>query len=464
MREERDTMGIVKVPSDKLWGAQTQRSLENFRIGRERMPLQMIYALVLIKKAAAIVNAELGSVSEDIKNLIVKASDEILSGRLDDQFPLLVWQTGSGTQTNMNVNEVISNVANLQMGNPPGTMQPVHPNDHVNRSQSSNDVIPAAISVSVVTEIEQNLIPKLRYFHEELLKKSEKYKDVVKCGRTHLMDATPLTLGQEFSAFEIQILNAIHEIEDAIPHMAELALGGTAVGTGLNTHPEFAQKVAEKISELSNISFTTARNKFEALSSIQSQVRLSGALKTLAVAYMKIANDIRLLGSGPRCGLGEIQLPANEPGSSIMPGKVNPTQCEMMTQVAVQVIGNDVTIALAGTHGHLQLNVFRPVVAYNLIQSIRLLADAAVSFTEKCLIGLTPNLEKIKEHLDNSLMLVTALNTHIGYEKAAQIAKTAHERGITLKEAALALGLITEDQYDDIVDPHKMRGPRSHER
>jgi fumarate hydratase class II len=460
MREERDTMGIVKVPSDKLWGAQTQRSIENFRIGRERMPLQIIYALALIKKAAAIVNADLGSISKEIKDLIVKAADEVLSGKLDEHFPLLVWQTGSGTQTNMNVNEVISNVANLQMGNSAGSMQPVHPNDHVNRSQSSNDVVPTAISVAVVTEIKKNLIPKLRYFHEELLKKSEKYKNIVKCGRTHLMDATPLTLGQEFSAFESQILNAIHEIEDAIPHMSELALGGTAVGTGLNTHIEFSQKVAEKISELSNIPFTTAKNKFEAISTIQSQVRLSGALKTLAVAFMKIANDIRLLGSGPRCGIGELNLPSNEPGSSIMPGKVNPTQCEMMTQVALQVLGNDVTIAAAGTHGHLQLNVFRPLVAYNLIQSIRLMADAALNFTEKCLLHLTPNLERIKEHLENSLMLVTALNTHIGYEKAAHIAHVAHERGITLKESALALGFVTEEQYNEIVDPHKMLGPK----
>lgn len=456
MREERDTMGVVKVPSDRLWGAQTQRSLENFRVGREKIPIELVHALALIKKSAAIVNCELGSISNEIKDLVVIGADEVLSGRIDDHFPLSVWQTGSGTQTNMNLNEVIANFANLHVGKPL-----VHPNDHVNRSQSSNDVIPTAINVAVVMEVRNKLLPKLRYFYDALLKRVEDFKSIVKCGRTHLMDATPLTLGQEFSAYAAQILNAIQDIEDALPHMSELALGGTAVGTGLNTQEEFPERVAQKISELSHIDFKTAPNKFEAISSVQSQVALSGALRSLATAYMKIGNDIRLLGSGPRCGFGELNLPSNEPGSSIMPGKVNPTQCEMITQVAAHVMGNDAAIAIAGTQGHLQLNVFRPLIAYNLLQSIRLLSDAAVNFTDKCLVGIEPNLPKIQEHLNNTLMLVTALNPHIGYDNASKIAKTAHHKGITLKEAALSLGLVSEKDFDRFVDPSKMIGPET---
>lgn len=453
MREERDTMGIVQVPKDRLWGAQTQRSLENFCVGQEKIPIELIYALALVKKASAIVNCELGFISKEIRDLIVVGADEVFSGRINDHFPLSVWQTGSGTQTNMNLNEVISNFANLHAG-----AKLVHPNDHVNRCQSSNDVIPTAINVAVVSKVYHTLLPKLRHFHEALLKKAQDFKSIAKCGRTHLMDATPLTLGQEFSAYAMQIRNAINDIEDALPHMSELALGGTAVGTGLNAHKDFASMVALKISELSHIEFKTAPNKFEALSSVQSQVALSGSLRSLAVAYMKIANDIRLLGSGPRCGIGELILPSNEPGSSIMPGKVNPTQCEMMTQVAVHVMGNDSAIAIAGTQGHLQLNVYRPLIAYNLLQSVRLLGDAAENFKDKCLIGIEPNLPKIKEHLNNTLMLVTALNPHIGYDNASKIAKTAYEKGITLKEAAVSLGLVSETDFDRFVDPSKMLG------
>lgn len=459
MRKEYDTLGEVLVPSDKLWGAQTQRSLENFRVGLEKMPIEVIQSLALVKKAAAIVNKELGLLSEEKTVLIVQAADVVCQGQLDDHFPLVVWQTGSGTQTNMNVNEVISNYANILAGGEAGTKKPIHPNDDVNKSQSSNDVIPTAIHVAVVKQVRKLLLPSLQFFLEELEKKSEQFKTIPKCGRTHLMDATPLTLGQEFSAFACQIKNSMRDIESALDHVSELALGGTAVGTGLNSHPEFGVRVAKMISDLTMMPFVTAPNKFEALSSMDGLVTLSGALRTLAGVYMKIANDIRWLGSGPRCGIGELKLPANEPGSSIMPGKVNPTQSEMMTQVAVHVMGADVTIGIAGSQGQLQLNVFRPVVAYNLLRSIHLLADAATNFTTRCLIGIEPNREKIAEHLENSLMLVTALNPHIGYENAAKIAKHAHEHNLTLKQAALQLGLVTEAQFDTWVDPRKMLGP-----
>jgi fumarate hydratase class II len=457
-REERDTMGVVQVPKDKLWGAQTQRSRENFCVGIETMPKELIHSLALVKKASAIVNAELGLLSESKKELILSACEEILHSRLDDHFPLVVWQTGSGTQTNMNVNEVIANFANLKAGGKPGSHHPIHPNDDVNKSQSSNDVIPTAITVAVCLQVNERLIPALRYFAKVLYQKVDEFKEIAKCGRTHLMDATPLTLGQEFSAFLTQIENGIKDLERALIHGSEIALGGTAVGTGLNTHPEYACKVADQIATLTKFPFKSAPNKFEALGSMDGLVALSGALRTIAVSYMKIANDIRLLGSGPRCGLGELRLPENEPGSSIMPGKVNPTQCEMMTQVAVQVMGNDVTVGLAGSQGHLQLNVFRPVVAYNLLQSIRLLSDAANNFVDKCLIDIKPNIEQIRWYLENSLMLVTALNPHIGYENAAKIAKYAFEKNLTLKEAALVLDLVTEDNFDKWVDPHKMLG------
>lgn len=459
MRKEHDTLGTVLVPEDKLWGAQTQRSLENFKVGGDRMPLSLIHALALVKKASAIVNQDLGLLSKEKSDLIQKAADVVMSGELDEHFPLVVWQTGSGTQTNMNVNEVISNYANIQAGGEAGTKKPIHPNDDVNKSQSSNDVVPTAINVAVVMQVQKNLLPSLRHFYDALTEKVSQFHSIIKCGRTHLMDATPLTLGQEFSAFAYQIRNAIHDVEDALEHVCELALGGTAVGTGLNSHPEYAERVAKVLSDLTMIPFVSAPNKFEALSCMDGLVNLSGTFRTIATAYMKIANDIRLLGSGPRCGIGELRLPENEPGSSIMPGKVNPTQSEMMTQVAAHVMGADVTIGIAGSQGHLQLNTFRPVVAYNMLKSIRLLSDAARNFTEKCLIGIEANTPKIQEHLDNSLMLVTALAHHIGYEKAAKIAKHAHEKNLTLKAAAQTLGFVTEEEFDLWVDPKKMLGP-----
>lgn len=456
MREEEDSLGTVQVPADKLWGAQTQRSLENFQVGNEKMPIEVIHALALIKKAAAQVNCDLGLLSMEKRDLIIQGADEVISSRLDDHFPLVVWQTGSGTQTNMNVNEVISNFANASVGSALGSKTPIHPNDDVNKSQSSNDTIPSAICVAVVTEVRKKLLTALRKFHDALSKKVDAFQSIIKCGRTHLMDATPLTLGQEFSAFSAQIKSSIADIEDTLHHASELALGGTAVGTGLNTPPEYAEQIAHKLSQLTGIPFTSAPNKFEALSCMNGLVSLSGSLRTLAVAYMKIANDIRLLASGPRCGIGELNLPSNEPGSSIMPGKVNPTQCEMMTQVAAHVMGADVAIGIGGSQGHFQLNVFRPLIAYNLLQSIRLLSDAAHNFTDKCLQGITPNKKNIQSHLENSLMLVTALNTHIGYDKAAKIAKLAHEQHLTLKEAALKLGFLTEKEFDAWVDPSKM--------
>ena len=458
-RKEYDTMGSMDVPIDCLWGAQTQRSIENFRVGNERMPIEVIHALALIKKSCALVNFQMNLITQELRDLIVFACEEILTGKLDDQFPLVVWQTGSGTQTNMNLNEVISHVANLKFGSKIGDKHPVHPNDHVNLSQSSNDVIPTAIIVAVMMKIHQQLLPSLQVFYEALDEKAKEFDSIVKCGRTHLMDAVPMTLGQEFSGFAMQIKNAMQNLLYAAESAAEIPLGGTAVGTGLNTKAGFSEKIAKKISELSQVNLRTSPNKFEAIGSMDRLVHVSGALRTVAVAFMKIANDLRLLGSGPRCGLGELKLPSNEPGSSIMPGKVNPTQCEMLTQVCAQVLGNDVTCAIAGGGGHLQLNAYRPVLAYNILQSIHLLSEGGLNFTKRCVTGLEPDRVTIKKHLENTLMLVTALNSHIGYEKSAKIAKLAHEKGITLKEAAIELGFLSKEEFEAFVRPEKMAKP-----
>ncbi|MBS0585064.1 MAG: class II fumarate hydratase [Verrucomicrobia bacterium] len=457
-RLEEDSMGKIEVPVNALWGAQTERSLLNFRVGTEKMPIEVIHALALVKKAAAMVNRDLGEISKEKCDLIVASALKVQEGLFDDHFPLVVWQTGSGTQTHMNINEVIANLANESVGEERGSKKPIHPNDDVNRGQSSNDIVPTAISVAVAIAVKKRLLPALETFKKALQQKQTAFQEIVKCGRTHLMDATPLTLGQEFSAFVEQIENHIAKIHFALNHTCELAIGGTAVGTGLNAHPEFAKRVAKVLSEETKIPFVTAPNKFEALSTVDSLASLSSVLKGVAISYMKVANDIRLLGSGPRCGLNELSLPENEPGSSIMPGKVNPTQCEMMTQVAAQVIGNDAAVTVAATHGHLQLNVFRPVVAYNLLQSIRLLGDAATNFVEKCLIDLIAREENIAKHLQESLMLVTALNPHIGYDKAAKIAKKAYLEGITLKEAGVSLGFLTGEQFAKWVLPRGMCG------
>lgn len=455
-RIETDSIGEVKVPVDKYFGAQTMRSKENFLIGNERMPIEVIYALAIIKKAAAIVNCELGLLPKDKKEVICQVCDEIIEGKLDNHFPLVVWQTGSGTQTNMNINEVISNRAIEKLGGKLGSKTPIHPNDDVNKSQSSNDVFPTAMHISATLFITKSLIPALKTLRSTLNKKAESFKDIVKIGRTHLMDATPLTLGQEFSGYVSQIDHGIKAIENALPHLSEIALGGTAVGTGINTHPKYAKRVAEVISELTGYHFVSAPNKFEALAASDAIVEMSGALRRLACSFMKIANDIRWLASGPRCGIGEITLPVNEPGSSIMPGKVNPTQCEAMSMVCVQVLGNDTAIGIAGSLGNFELNVYKPVMIYNLLQSIRLLAHMTVNFNERCAVGIEPNCSRIAEHLNRSLMLATALNQEIGYDKASQIVKKAYEEGTTLKESALALGLISEKRFDEIVDPKKM--------
>ncbi len=458
-RLERDTMGEMPVPADKYYGCQTARSLQNFRIGGERMPIEVIHALALVKKAAALVNHEMGLLPEKLCRAICRAADEVMEGKWDDHFPLVVWQTGSGTQTNMNVNEVIANRAIEILGGELGSKNPVHPNDHVNMSQSSNDTFPTAMHIAAVRLIHDRLLPALEQLHHALREKSEAFADIVKIGRTHLMDATPLTLGQEFSGYAHQVHRGIERVKSTLPFLYELALGGTAVGTGLNTKRGFAERVAAKIAELTNLPFITAPNKFEALAAHDALVMLSGALKTVAASFMKIANDIRWLGSGPRCGIGELLLPENEPGSSIMPGKVNPTQSEAMTMVAAQVMGNDVTVTIAGASGNFELNVFKPVIIYNVLQSIRLLADSAESFREHCVDGIAPNRKRIQEHLNNSLMLVTALNRHIGYDNAAKIAKAAHANGTTLKEEAVRLGLLTDEEFDRIVDPSKMVGP-----
>ncbi|HOZ50032.1 MAG TPA: class II fumarate hydratase [Candidatus Hydrogenedentes bacterium] len=458
-RIEKDTLGEMLVPQDKYYGGQTARSLDNFPIGSERMPFEVIRALGVIKKAAAITNADMGLLADDLCRAICQAADEVIEGRLDDHFPLVVWQTGSGTQTNMNVNEVIANRANELLGAELGSKHPVHPNDHVNMSQSSNDVFPTAMHIAAADAIHCRLKPVLAALGQALNAKAQAFSDIVKIGRTHLMDATPLTLGQEFSGYAAHVRNALPRLTHCLVELAGLALGGTAVGTGLNTKAGFADRVAARIAEITQQPFESAPNKFEALAGHDTLVMTSGVLKTTAAALMKIANDIRWLASGPRCGLGEITIPANEPGSSIMPGKVNPTQCEALVMVCMQVIGNDTTIGLAGASGNFELNVCKPVLIYNLLQSINLLADAAESFTERCVAGIEPNRERIAQHLANSLMLVTALNRKIGYDNAAAIAKAAYANGTTLVEEAVRLGLVTPEEFKAWVDPAKMIGP-----
>lgn len=456
-RKERDTMGTIEVPADKYWGAQTQRSFENFKIGNEKMPDEVIKAFAILKKASALANMELGVLPEEKCTLIAKVCDEILEGKLDDQFPLVVWQTGSGTQSNMNLNEVIANRAHVLNGGVLGEGKTViHPNDDVNKSQSSNDTFPAAMHIAAYKVMVEKTIPAVHILKERFAEKSTRFMDIVKTGRTHLMDATPLTLGQEFSAYLAQLNHGIKAMKNTLYHLSELALGGTAVGTGLNAPKGFDVKVAEKIAALTGHPFITACNKFEALSAHDAIVEASGALKRVAVSLMKIANDIRLLASGPRCGIGEIALPANEPGSSIMPGKVNPTQPEAITMVCAQVVGNDAAITIGGMNGHFQLNVFKPVMIYNFLQAANNLADACISFEKHCVAGIEPNLEAIKKNLNNSLMLVTSLNPHIGYDNAAKIAKKAHEEGLTLKESAIGLGLVSPEDFDKWVDPSKM--------
>jgi fumarate hydratase, class II len=459
-RIEKDTMGEVQVPADKYWGAQTERSRNNFKIGPEAsMPKEIIYAFAYLKKAAAMANHELGALAEDKKNLIAKVCDEILTGMHDAEFPLVIWQTGSGTQSNMNVNEVIAYRAHvLSGGKLTDEKKVLHPNDDVNKSQSSNDTFPTAMHIAAYKQVKEITLPGMKKLRDTLAKKVEEYKTIVKTGRTHFMDATPLTLGQEFSGYVQQIDNSIRTINNALEAVRELALGGTAVGTGLNTPKGYDVLVAKKIADLTGYPFITAPNKFEALAAHDAMVEISGALKRAAVSLMKIANDIRMLSSGPRCGIGEIIIPDNEPGSSIMPGKVNPTQPEALTMVCAQVIGNDVAVSIGGATGHFELNVFKPVMAANVLQSARLLGDACVSFNDKCAEGIEPNHSIIKQHLENSLMLVTALNTHIGYENAAMIAKKAHKENKTLREAAMELGLLTSAQFDEWVRPEKMVG------
>lgn len=458
-RFESDSMGSIKVPGEKYYGAQTARSLMNFKIGTEKMPVEIIHAFGILKKAAALTNNELGLLDDDLTQLICQAADEVISGELDDHFPLVVWQTGSGTQSNMNVNEVISNRAIELAGGEMGSKSPVHPNDHVNKSQSSNDTYPTAMHIAAVTQIESYLLPRVKLLRDTLNAKAEEYADIVKIGRTHLQDATPLTLGQEMSGWVAQLDNAMAAIILTLAQLRELALGGTAVGTGLNTHPKYADMVAVKIAQLSGHDLITGPNKFAVLAAHDAFVGTSGALKQLAAACMKIANDVRWLASGPRCGIGELALPENEPGSSIMPGKVNPTQSEALTMVCAQVFGNDVTIGFAGSQGNFELNVFKPVMAFNLLQSIRLLADGCQSFNDNCALGIKPIEENITAHLNNSLMLVTALNTSIGYDNAAKLAKYAHKNGTTLREAAITLDLLSGEAFDAAVQPQDMVGP-----
>ncbi len=460
-RIETDTMGEVKVPSNKYYGAQTARSLMNFKIGGETFPREIIRALGILKKAAVLTNNELGMITDEKTKLIAQAADEVIIGKLDNHFPLVVWQTGSGTQTNMNSNEVIANRAIEISGGELGSKKPIHPNDDVNKAQSSNDTFPTAMHIAAVEEINRRLIPMITKLRDALAIKTEEFKDVIKIGRTHLMDAVPLTLGQEFSGYVQQLDNGLERIKSCLPRLSELALGGTAVGTGLNTHPKFAELAAEKISEITKLKFVTAPNKFEALAAHDAIVEASGVMKTLASSLMKIANDVRWLGSGPRCGIGELNLPANEPGSSIMPGKVNPTQSEALTMVCCQVMGNDTAINFGGASGNFELNVFKPVMIYNLLQSIRLLADASESFTDNCVVGIEANKVNINKHLTNSLMLVTALNPHVGYDNAAKIAKKAHAENTTLEEAAVALGLLTSEQFKEFVRPENMVGPKA---
>ncbi|WP_027897765.1 class II fumarate hydratase [Zestomonas thermotolerans] len=461
-RIETDSIGPIEVAEEVYWGAQTQRSLINFAIGEERMPIAVIHALALIKKAAARVNSRNGDLPADIARLIEQAADEVIAGQHDDQFPLRVWQTGSGTQTNMNVNEVIAGRANELAGKGRGGKSPVHPNDHVNRSQSSNDSFPTAMHIATVRAVQHDLLPAIAELSGGLAEQAARHTQLVKTGRTHLMDATPITFGQELSAFVAQLDHAERAIRAALPAMYELAQGGTAVGTGLNAPKGFAEAMAAELAALSGLPLSSAPNKFAALAGHEPLVALSGALKTLAVALMKLANDLRLLGSGPRAGFAEVKLPANEPGSSIMPGKVNPTQCEALSMIACQVLGNDACIGFAASQGHLQLNVFKPVIVHNLLQSIRLLADGCRNFQQHCVAGLEPDARKMAEHLERGLMLVTALNPHIGYDKAAEIAKKAYAEGTTLREAALALGYLDEAQFDAWVRPENMLGSGQH--
>jgi fumarate hydratase, class II len=458
-RIETDSMGEIAVPGDRYWGAQTQRSLENFRIGTEKMPLPLVRALGVQKKAAALANMELGALDTELGSAIAEAAQEVIDGALNDHFPLVVWQTGSGTQTNMNANEVIANRAIEMLGGRVGSKVPVHPNDHVNMGQSSNDTFPTVMHIAAVEELHHELIPALEHLQSALHDKAVAFNDIVKTGRTHLQDATPVTLGQEFSAYATQIRYGIARVSACLPRLSQLAQGGTAVGTGLNCQKGFAEVFARHVSRITGISFTPAENTFEAMAAHDAIVETSGSLNTLACSLMKTANDIRLLASGPRCGIGELLLPENEPGSSIMPGKVNPTQCEAMTMVCAQVVGNHTTISVAGSNGHLELNVFKPVMIYSLLQSIRLLADACRSFTDHCVVGIEANRDRIKALLGESLMLVTALNPVIGYDNAARIARKAHRDGTTLKAAAIELKLLTAEEFDDAVRPEKMIGP-----
>ena len=457
-RLERDSFGEIEVPADRLWGAQTQRSLQNFRISGERMPLELIDALARVKRACALVNAELGLLNDRTARAIIEAADEIIAGKHDVEFPLVVWQTGSGTQTNMNLNEVLANRASELLGGERGQKRLVHPNDDVNMGQSSNDVFPTAMHVAAVSALNNKLVPALTVLHGTLLAKSQAFDDIVKIGRTHLQDATPLTLGQEFSGYASQVEHGVAHVQGSLAHLCELALGATAVGTGLNAHPEFGVRVAQELSKSTGLDFVSARNKFEALAANDALVHAHGALKTLAASLMKIANDIRWLASGPRSGIGELRIPENEPGSSIMPGKVNPTQSEALTMLCCQVFGNDVAVNIGGAMGNFELNVFKPVIIHNFMQSVRLLADGVVSFNDNCVVGIEPNRERIGQMLGQSLMLVTALNPHIGYDKAAEIAKKAYQEGTTLKEAALLLRYVTAEQFDRWVRPEDMVG------
>jgi len=458
-RTERDSLGPVEVPSDKYYGAQTQRSLNNFKIGTHHFPREFIRAYGILKKSAATVNNNNGRLEDSIKDAIHKAVDEVIDGKLDNHFPLVVWQTGSGTQTNMNFNEVISNRAIEIVGGELGSKNPIHPNDHVNMSQSTNDTFPTAINIAAVESVTHNLIPSLEQLRESLDNKSKKFNDIIKVGRTHLQDATPLSLGQEFSGYVSAIDHGIDRLKKALDNCLELAAGGTAVGTGINTIEGFDNDIAEEIKNITGLNFRTAENKFEAMGGQDSIIELSGALKVIASSLFKIANDIRWLASGPRSGIGELILPANEPGSSIMPGKINPTQCEAMTMVCTQVIGNDVTITIAGASGNFELNVYRPVIAYNILESIKLLSEASKSFTTNAVNGIEPNVERINDNLYNSLMLVTALNPHIGYDKAAEVAKNSYKKNISLKESAIELGYLTADEFDKLVQPSQMISP-----
>jgi fumarate hydratase class II len=459
-RTETDSFGPLEVPADKYWGAQTQRSLGNFKIGGETMPEPMIRALGIVKMAAAKANMSLDNLEGDIGQALVSAAKEVAEGKLNDHFPLVVWQTGSGTQSNMNANEVISNRAIEILGGEMGCKSPVHPNDHCNRSQSSNDTFPTAMHIAAAEEGSNRLLPALKHLYAALTAKSEAWKDIVKIGRTHLQDATPLTLGQEFSGYATQLKYSIERVETSMPRLLALAQGGTAVGTGLNAKPGFAEKFASEVADFTGLSFATAENKFEALAAHDAFVEMSGMLNTIAASLNKIANDIRLLGSGPRSGLGELSLPENEPGSSIMPGKVNPTQCEALTMVCAQVMGNHTAITIAGAQGHMELNVFKPVMAYNLLQSMRLIGDAAVSFTDNCVVGIEANETNIEQLMQRSLMLVTALAPKIGYDNATTVAKTAHKNGTTLREEAVGLGFVTEAEFDEIVRPEDMIAPK----